>query len=186
MEPHPARDLPQASSVAQEAPSGHVAVAARSDLPVAKGLAAPPPPGATQISAATATDANAASVPEAVALHASQSLTVLSLEAHVSTAGFLMPNPGRRPTEELHAEAGDEVRFVWYAVKEDRPTDGVAPQPAVAKSGAAGGGAAGGEAAGGGRRAAGGRRQATRLRPRRRAAMQAPRLLRSAPWVDYP
>ena len=41
------------------------------------------------------------------------------------------------------------MRFVWYAVKEDRPTDGVAPQPAVAKSGAAGGGAAGGEAAGG-------------------------------------
>ena len=81
MEPHPARDLPQASSVAQEAPSGHVAVAARPDLPVAKRpRTAPPPPGATQISAATATDANAASVPEAVALHASQSLTVLSLK----------------------------------------------------------------------------------------------------------
>ena len=69
------------------------AVAAPPDLPktVAKRpRTAPPPPGATQISAATATDANAASVPEAVALHASQSLTVLSLEAHVSTAGFVM------------------------------------------------------------------------------------------------
>ena len=82
------------------------------------------PHGVTQVSAATPTDA--ASIPEAVALHACQSLTVLSLEAHVSTKGFLMPNAGRRATAEMHAEAGDEVLFVWYSVKDDRPQDGLA------------------------------------------------------------
>lgn len=90
-------------------------------LSAAKPPAKRPLPGVTQVSAATLTEAP--SVRDASGLHTSQNLTIFAFEAHVSTQGHMTPNVGRRANAEQHAADGDEIQFVWYAVKEDRPSE---------------------------------------------------------------
>ena len=53
------------------------------------------------------------------------------LEVHVSTRGQMRPNPGHPASAERVGDAGDEVEFIWYGVKEDPP-----PAPAAAASSA--------------------------------------------------
>ena len=96
-------------------------------------LARAPPrplPGVTQVSAATHTDVG--TVEDLSAPHASQGLTLLCLEAFVSTSGSMTPNAGRLATAERIADPGDQVVFVWLAVQEDMP-------PSVADSSQSGG-----------------------------------------------
>ena len=102
--------------------------------PTAAGHAMPPPPphgkaaaanrrlsamGVTQVSPPTASDPPpAADVSE---LHTCQSLTVLMLEIHVNTRGHMHPNAGHVESAERVGDSGDEVEFVWFAVKDDMP-----------------------------------------------------------------
>ena len=74
----------------------------------------------TQISAPTQT---AAQQSDASASHSCQSLTIVGLEAFVTTVGSMRPNPGRRNSAERPADPGDEVR-----VLERCASDGVRPR----------------------------------------------------------
>ena len=82
--------------------------------------------------------------------YACQMLTAFVLEVHASTHGHMRPDAGHPAESEREADCGDEVEFVWYAMREDAPQDSepravdTAPYsfsaPAISRGGVGGGG----------------------------------------------
>ena len=115
--------VPPVQAAAAAKPAAEAAAAGKAKVGGKRSSA----PGVTQISPPTASDARS----RTRAHSACQSLTILSLEVHTKTKGQMKPNPGRRASTERAADPGDEVAFVWYALKEDQPQDAGAAAAAI-------------------------------------------------------